>query len=135
MHTMAGSRRDRKPAHDTWTKQMCDDLDQERALAEVLSKKYGHEEPRTALHVVRRARRHRKKEFQYAAIYVPLPEQDHGREDIAFERILVHELMDLLPFTAREAIVVALSTQKHRKIKKAATIVRENLPREMFFDD
>lgn len=126
--------RERKPAGDTWLKQMYDDLRQERALAEVLSKKYGHEKARTGLRVIKRTQRHRKREFRYADIFVPLPQDDGGRDDLAFERILVRELIELLPYAAREAVAVALSTQKHRKIRKAAILVRESLPREMFFD-
>ena len=74
-------------------------------------------------------------------IYIPArspstPSIDNAcsTEDIAYERILVRELMDLLPLVAREALAVALSTQKQRKIQKAVTIIRETLPREMFFD-
>lgn len=82
--------------------------------------------------IVRRAR-HMKRERAWNILRVPIQDSDKVEMSKAFEKALLHEVLDLIPYAKRQEVLKALLSKDGRKIRRAGRIVRENLPRPLTF--
>lgn len=75
-----------------------------------------------------RVARHRKKEAQWNHIRVNISGAEKAEVKTRMDQIMVHELLDLLPYTERGIVTKALEANDERRIKRAGRIVRKLLP-------
>jgi hypothetical protein len=76
-----------------------------------------------------RVARHRKKEAQWNKIRVPIVgAAEKGEMNLRMDQIMVHEILDLLPYIKRREVMDAMLSNDMKQIMKAGRIVREELP-------
>lgn len=75
-----------------------------------------------------RAARHRKKERAWNNLRIPIREVDRTVEGLQFERALIHEILDLLPYATKEEVLKALLEGDGRQMRRVGRIVRELIP-------
>lgn len=75
-----------------------------------------------------RAARHRAKERNWSRFKIGILDRDKGKYDLQFERALVHEILDLLPYASKERVLKALLSGDGRSIHHAGGLVRRELP-------
>ena len=51
-------------------------------------------------------------------------------EDKTYEQILIHEILDLLPFTLREEALTVLLSGDGRATRRVGRLIREHLPQQ-----
>jgi hypothetical protein len=72
--------------------------------------------------------RHRKKERDWNTLRVPIQENDRAIVGVQFEQILVHEILDMLPYAVKEEALKAMIEDDGRKLRKIGRKIREELP-------
>ena len=76
----------------------------------------------------RRVAFHRRREARWHTLRVPMDEKYRAVLDRTYQTILVHEILDLLPFAVKEDVLKVLLTKDGRLYRKAGRRVREALP-------
>ncbi len=106
-----------------------EDVNQEFALGKILSRKRRPDDGFAAYQRGKtRAARHRKKEREWNQIRVPIMESDKEVANDQFEKALLHEILDMLPYALKEDALRALLADDGRMIRRVAREIRETLP-------
>ena len=110
-----------------------DDLAQEAAIGILMSERTQPGNRHAArLRARQRMGRHRAKEAEYHKRKAPdLEAVTAAPEDAMFERILVHEILDLLPFALKEEALTVLVSGDGRALRRIGRVIRESLPQVM----
>lgn len=107
-----------------------DDVRQEEALGRLLAeKKHPGDLDCADSRAKVRAARHRKKEREWNQIRVQILHHDRVEPSLAFERALVHEILDLLPYADKEDVLKALLEGDGRDMRRIGRLIRERLPK------
>lgn len=107
-----------------------DDEAQERKIGFLLSErcKPGDKWAARSRGIVRVAR-HRKKEAQWNKVRVAIAgAAEMGEIDLRMNQLMVHEILDLLPYIKRREVLEAMLSNDMKRILKAGRLVREELP-------
>jgi len=75
-----------------------------------------------------RVARHRHKEGEWKRMRVTIVGNEPLDPGIDFDRILLHEILDLLPYVTKEEVLTALIDGDGNRLIKMGRIIRETLP-------
>jgi hypothetical protein len=75
-----------------------------------------------------RVGRHRKRERQWNTIRIPLYDHDRGVMGLQYEQALIHEILDLLPYSNREEVLKSLLSGEGKVIKEVKSILEKKYP-------
>ena len=106
-----------------------DDENQERQIGFLLAERRKPGDPWAARsRGIVRVARHRKKEAQWNTIRVPISGAEKSETEIRMDQLMIHEILDLLPYIQRREVADAILSNDMKKIMKAGRIIREILP-------
>jgi hypothetical protein len=75
-----------------------------------------------------RVARHRNRERQWNSIKIPIYDHDRGVMGLQFEQALIHEIMDLLPYSYREDALKGLLSGDGRVLRKVKRLLEDKAP-------
>lgn len=106
-----------------------EDIGQEAAIGRLLAER---KHPGNKLAAFLRARvriaRHRRKEGLWNSIRVPILDHDRAVAGLQFERALIHEILDLLPYSKREEVLIGMLSGDGRVLRRLGRVIRKLLP-------
>lgn len=108
-----------------------DDVRQERAIGAIMAERTKPGDSWAAYSRGKvRVARHRKKEAQWNTFKISIRETSKGDDfwETKYNQILIHEILDLLPYSFQNKVKKALEIGDGRTINKVGRLIREMLP-------
>jgi hypothetical protein len=72
--------------------------------------------------------RHRKKERDWKNLKIQVRQTERSVDGLQYEYALVHEILDLIPYTLKDEALIAMLEGDGRDMRRIGRLIREQIP-------